>query len=129
MTFNHYTEGMLWEVEVAERLGGRTTPGSGNKWHSKLDVHGDQIHWSCKWTGKDWQPITKDIWEEAAAACDGIQGSDRMPGLALRSAKEDLVVLRMSDFIQMIQQPPTILATKTQERVARTQVPLLLRDD
>lgn len=120
--------GREWEAIFADAIGGTPVPGSGNQWHSKLDVKGKKFLWSCKWTSKDWQPITQDIWLEAAVACDGLMGTGASPGLGLRSLSEDLVVFRIEDFIDILKMPPNIAATKVENKLATARVPLLLRD-
>lgn len=120
--------GREWEVEFAQIIGGTPQPGSGNLWHSKMDVRGSSILWSCKWTANTGFLITSKVWQEVVDAVDGPGGTGTMPGLAIRTATSDLVVLRVEDLLTLLSQPPTIAAQKADNRRATARVPQLLRE-
>lgn len=122
-------QGREWEVTFSTMIGGTQVPGSGNQWHSKMDVKGNSILWSCKWTGNTGFLITNKVWQEVVDAVDGPGGTGAIPGLAIRTAEADVVVLRVEDFLELLRQPPIIAAVKADNRRATARVPQLLRDD
>lgn len=97
--------GLKYEKDFARKIGGKIVPGSGNKWYAKLDVRSSSIIWSCKYTSKVSFSLTKDILYEAWRAAIGPGGSGTIPALAINieSADEEVVVLRLSDFLSLLQ--------------------------
>jgi len=52
------------ERKTAKEIGGRTTPASGAKWHSKGDVKNSNFLIECKTTDKTYYSLTIPIWEK-----------------------------------------------------------------
>lgn len=52
------------ERKAAKDLGGRTTPGSGSRWHSKGDVVADEEAVECKTTSKQQYPLKAAVLEK-----------------------------------------------------------------
>jgi hypothetical protein len=102
---DNYKKGLAFEQDFARRLGAKLQPGSGNQWHAKLDVKGRSFLWSLKSTVKGSFRLTTDMLAETIHAVDGPggKGGNTLPGMAIRIADEDFVVLRASDFIQIVQ--------------------------
>lgn len=123
--------GRIWEKEWADAIGAKMVKGSGNQWHSKLDVRGRKITWSNKYTGNDSFSVTKPLIDEFVRATmgPGASGFDRMGALAVRTAQFEVVVMRADDFIQLVkEESPIISAEKADARRAAARVPLLLRE-
>lgn len=123
--------GREFEKFWAKKFGGKTTPASGAKWYSKLDVRSGRILWSLKFTSFKSFPVTQALLDEAFDASEGMGGEGTVPALGLRigSSDYDVVVIRRDDFIELMKSEPTIEPTKVDERRARSRVPLLLRGD
>lgn len=51
---------------MAERFGGRVTPGSGNQWHTKNDVRTPKTSFEMKYTGKSQYILKASELEEGA---------------------------------------------------------------
>lgn len=120
------------EAEFAEEFGLSLVPGSGNQWHSKLDVSGQGVRWSLKWTGKDSYRITKKDVEEAIEATRSLSGTGEIPMWAFDVAGHDMVMMRKDDFKQMQVGELKVLPekrTKTAERERLSNIPVLMRDD
>jgi len=49
---DHQRRSKLQEKRAAKDYNGSVTPGSGNQWHSKADVHTDKLLVECKTTTK-----------------------------------------------------------------------------
>lgn len=130
MSLTPQQEGRAWEEEFSELVGGKVVQGSGNQWHSKLDVRGKSILWSCKWTGDDGKRITPALLQEAIDAVDapGGVGLGSMPGLAIRMREFSVIVLRVDDFVELMTQPPAIASVKADNKRATARVPQLFRE-
>lgn len=50
----------LQEKKAAANYGGKTTPGSGNQWYKKGDVHTDEMIIECKTTAKASYSLKSD---------------------------------------------------------------------
>lgn len=124
--------GREFESFWAKLFGGKTTPASGARWYSKLDVKTGQILWSLKFTSFKSFPLSQKLLDEAFDASEGMGGEGTIPAMGLRIGSEeyDVVVLRRDDFLRLtkgevdFQVEPTV----TDIRRARSRVPILLRD-
>lgn len=128
--------GRLFEKELAKELGLQIVPGSGNQWHSKLDLKGKLARWSLKYTGAKSFTITQHDVTEAVEATQGISGDGSIPVWAIRlqSPEFDLILLRKNDFLLLQEGEIRIVGDdsppkKSDIRRARSHVPVLLRDD
>lgn len=124
--------GFIFEKELAEEFGLEKVPGSGSKWHSKLDLKGNNTRWSLKATSKERWPISVRDLHEAKEQCFGPGGDGSTPIWAARIQGEDYIILRKEDFklfqngeIKLINE----IKTKAAEREARSKVPALLREE
>lgn len=121
-----------FEHDLAETLGLQRVPGSGNQWHSKLDVRGKDTLWSLKYTERDTGlRLDKKTLVEAIVATGGIGGTGGIPIWANRiEGLDDFVTMRLSDWISFIlsESPFKIPASKSEERKKRASVPQLLRE-
>lgn len=108
---------------------GQLQPGSGNQFHSRLDVRSKKITWSCKWTGRPSFYLTNTLIDEAKSATMAPGGDGQIPAMAIRMKGEDLVVLRAQDFIDLMKEEPIIPADKTDIRRAKAKLPQLFREE
>lgn len=124
--------GEEWEQRVAALTGGSRVPGSGNQWHSKLDVTGHSFLWSCKATLANSFRLTKDHVYEAVRAVigPGGKGGRTIPAIALKIQDEELVVLQFSDFLELLKEDSkvTIPLTKKEKKMKSGLVPLFQRE-
>jgi len=129
--------GRNFEKELAEEFGLKQVPGSGSVWHSKLDLSGDNVRWSLKFTTKKVCPLKYEDFEEAIDACFGVGGDGSTPLWAARIEPlgEDFIVMRKEDF-KLMQAGFTKLMNIISEdkpqvaaRKSRARQPELLRDD
>ena len=122
-------EGRKWEEIWKRTVQGQNVIGSGNQFE-KLDVRGRKIQWSNKWSGKETFTLTQALIQEFVDAVEapGGTGSARMGALAIRLPHNDVVVMRASDFLELMKEPPIIQAEKADNRRATARVPQLLRD-
>lgn len=125
--------GRKFEDEFAAEMGLDRVPGSGNQWHSQLDVRGRGTLWSLKATHA--ASISGHDFEEALQATFGLGGDGRLPLMALRffadSENElDLVLLRRDEFFRLAagELEVTVPIDKSAERRARAAIPELLRE-
>ncbi len=119
--------GRAWEKELEQRLGGRITPGSGNKWHSKLDIHGAAFVLSAKATTSDHYNVTRgDLLEAEQAA----RGEDKPWLIAVKTSERQTVTLTLDHFLQILE---TNTAYVTPDKTAalrnRVKKPSILRTD
>lgn len=124
--------GRQFETFWAKVFGGKTTPASGAKWYSKLDVKsGAGILWSLKLTSFKSFPLTQAVLDEAFDAVDAPGGEGAIPAMGIRIGSEDydVVVLRRDDFLRLMQEEITFVEpTKADIKRARSRVPILLRE-
>jgi hypothetical protein len=121
--------GRKYESGFAKRTGGSETPGSGNQHHSKGDVRTAGILWQNK-------SETKRTWgrtlSQLADAVVDAQGTGDRPALAIDDVDsgQELVLLRMSDFLAILESPAefAIKPRKGETRRARASTPSMLRD-
>jgi len=129
---NYQERGKEWEAELSEEFGLSLVPGSGNQWHSKLDISGKGARWSLKWTSKDSYRITKKDIQEALDATRSMSGTGEIPVWAFHFADEDFIMVRKNDFKQIQAGELNIVPQKRTKTALRTElsaVPILLRDD
>lgn len=126
--------GRKFEDDFAEEMGLDRVQGSGNQWHSKLDVRGRGTLWSLKATRS--ASISGDDFREAIMATFGPGGDGRLALMALRFFAEsdqelDLVMMRKDEFFKLAagELELTVQVSKSQERMARAAIPELLRQE
>lgn len=125
--------GRQFETFWAKLFGGKTTPASGARWYSKLDVKTGRILWSLKFTSFKSFPLTQDVLNEAFDASEGMGGEGTIPAMGIRigSSDYDVVVLRRDDFLRLVMgdiAPLQVEPTIAETRRARSRVPILLRE-
>jgi hypothetical protein len=125
--------GIAFEEEFAARFGVKPHRGSGNKWYARMDLgDGQPILWSLKSTKHASFSVQKSDIDEVVEAVEapGGVGGDVLPGLGVRVADLDLVVLRADDFIALITESVAYLRpSKAEIKRANARVPLLFRDN
>lgn len=130
-------QGRQFEKELAEEFGLSQVPSSGSVWHSKLDLTGNNIRWSLKFTTKKVCPLKYEDFEEAIDSCLGVGGDGSTPIWAARidPLGEDLIVMRKEDF-KLMQMGFTKLMNIISEdkpqvaaRKSRARQPELLRNE
>lgn len=124
--------GVKFERDVASRLHLDLVPGSGNQWHSKLDVKGRLTRWSLKFTKKDRYSLKQSDIDEMVTATQGISGDGRIPLMLIRLAepKYDLVVICLEDFLALQETDVDIVDIpnkKSNKRKALANIPALFR--
>lgn len=124
--------GTAFEREISKRLGLHLVPGSGNQWHSKLDLKGRFARWSLKFTEKASYKLSQSDWDEAVAATQSLQGDGRIPLMLIRLAKPkyDLVVIHLEDFLAMQDEGVEFVESApgaSKERAAAAKIPGLFR--
>ena len=121
-----------WEVfehDLADDLGLRRVPGSGNQWSHKLDVSGRGTRWSLKYTEKDGYRLSAHDINEALSATAS-SGEVPIWAVRLENAEDDFIIMRKSDWVSfLIERTFSIPQTKAQERRSRSRVPQLLREE
>lgn len=125
-----YQIGQEFEKDFANRIGAKIQPGSGNQWFAKLDVNGRSFLWSLKATTQASFRVTKDMWVETLHAVfgPGGKGGNTIPGMAIRIDDEDYVMLRITDFLQIVQEDIKITApTKKEEKRKRGKITIFDR--
>lgn len=121
--------GREWERIWAEKIGGKVVPGSGNQWYAKLDVRGQSITWSNKWTGNKSFSITDQMLKEIRQATLAAGGNGSIGAMAVRiESVGDVVVMPADDFLELMKSKPIIQAEKADNRRATARVPQLLRE-
>jgi hypothetical protein len=125
--------GRKFEQDLAKEFGLSLVPGSGNQFHSKLDLHGKGARWSLKATEKASASIKAEDIVEAINACYNILGEGQMPLWAYRIQGHDMIMMRKEDFIEFQRGELELIDTqvdeKYQQRAARAQTPRLLRNE
>jgi hypothetical protein len=125
--------GKQFEEDLAAELGLKLVPGSGNQFHSKLDLYGQGARWSLKATEKASASIKVEDIVEAISACFNMMGEGEMPLWAYRIQNHDMIMMRKEDFIEFQRGELKLIDTKVddkyQQRAARANVPRLLRNE
>lgn len=128
-------KGREFEQEIAEELGLSLVPGSGNQWHSKLDLQGKEARWSLKYTDAKSYRLDQEDVDEAVEATQSLSGDGRVPLWLIRLQTEeyDLVVIRKKDFFAWksgeINLSGDDKPKQSQVRRARARIPVLLRGE
>lgn len=121
-----------FEHDLAKELGLQRVAGSGNQWHSKLDIRGKDTRWSLKYTEEKGVNLTRATLAEAILACGGIGGTGETPVWAVRlEGMDDFVMMRLSDWKAFFLENSAfrIESSRTQDRRARAKTPQLMRED
>jgi hypothetical protein len=125
--------GRKFEEDFAQEMDLSRVQGSGNQWHSKLDVRGRGTLWSLKATRS--AQISGEDFREAIMATLGPGGDGRLALMAVRFFAEseeelDLVMMRKDEFFRLVagDLELTVPNSKSQERMARAAIPELLRE-
>ena len=127
--------GTEFEKELAEEFAIQRVPGSGNQWHSKLDLSGFSARWSLKSTEKNSISIKRETIDEAIRACFGSSGAMEIPVWAFRigDREHDMVMLRKEDFKMLQAGEIKIIGEDIPAQIgqkrARAKTPFLLRED
>lgn len=89
------------ERETAKEVGGRTTPASGAKWHSKADVKSDNYLIECKITEKQYYSLKLSTWEKINE--EATKAGLRTPVIRidLENGKHKLAVMACSDLQEL----------------------------
>lgn len=120
--------GREWEREFAKIIGGTVTKGSGNQWHTKLDVKGKSMLWSLKATSKQSFSVTRGVLSELERSALGPGSVKATPGLAIKIQDEKYVVLRLEDFINfMSSNQIEFTHSNKDQKKERASIPRLLR--
>lgn len=123
--------GRQFEEEFAEELGLEPVPGSGNQWHSKLDVTGGGARWSLKATGHASASIKKKDVLEAEEACVDT-GEISLMGFALDYPDDPVIGVWMGiDTFKQLAAGELTLVTETKSDAKRrlAHLPELLREE
>lgn len=127
--------GTEFEKDLSREFGINRVPGSGNQFHSKLDLYGNGARWSLKATENKSISISQDVIDEAVAACESLYGTGEMPVFAFRIGNEnyDMIMVRKDDFKSLQTGDIKIIEVetnkKTEQRRARAKTPRLLREN
>lgn len=120
--------GFDFELDLAELLGLRLVPGSGNKWSALSDASG-RLRVSAKSTSKrSWVETRRQLSEAIELA----QGTGETPALAIEDEDgERLIIFRLMDFAELFagDWQINVKPSKAEERRARAAIPALLRDE
>lgn len=130
-------QGINFEEHVAKVLDGRTTPGSGNQFHSKSDVQAHGLLVSCKSEQNlTWAKIHRHLMD----AIDYSQGTGNLPALALEikgspidylSNQDEIVVMRLADFAKAFEggvtKIPEYIPSKGIQKRNEANIPVMLR--
>ena len=91
-----------WELKEKndrEILGGKRTPGSGNKWSAPGDIKSEDFLVECKDTEKKSYSISKARWTKIA---NEALFSYRLPMMSIRIQELDLVVVAREDWLRIL---------------------------
>jgi hypothetical protein len=123
--------GLDFEQRFAETTGSDLVPASGSQWYAKLDAEGLSVLWSLKNTTKRTFSLTQALIDEGVVAVDapGGKGDNTIPGWGVHFADEDLVVLRLDDFVRVLGEGRKLVTkSKEEARYEHSRIPALLRD-
>lgn len=122
--------GRLYEAYLADLLGMKTVKGSGALWYNKLDVEGNGLLISAKYTEKNSYALSAGVVQEAIAATTAVGGvgADTIPALALGIGGEDLVVMRLEDLRGLLTDGAKLFEQSTKEqKKSVANIPRILR--
>lgn len=91
----------LQEKKTAASFGGRTTPGSGNQWHSKGDVRTPSWLIECKATAKLSYSLKAETWSKIRTEAL-LEGRDPLMAIEFIDQDVSLVVLDREDFLALM---------------------------
>lgn len=129
-TLTPQEQGREYERYLAKFLGGKLTPGSGNKWYARLDLGTKNIIWSAKFTTKKSFSLTKDMLREAEGAANGPggEGGAAIPAMSVRVEGQDYAVMRLEDLRDLLVNKELIFEqSKKEKKKGAAKVPRLLR--
>lgn len=127
--------GKKFEEDLEKEFGLKRVVGSGNQWHSKLDLRGLGARWSLKATKKESISISSKVINEAIRACGDSSGDGSIPVWAFRigDGEHDIIALRKEDFILLQKGELVLINDTTPEKIkqkrAKMRIPRLLRDE
>jgi predicted HNH restriction endonuclease len=126
--------GREFEKEFANEFGLEQVPGSGNQWHSKLDVKGMGVRWSLKSTRSQYFEIGINDIREMIEVTEGPGGNGETPIMAVRLNSggwdEDIIIMRKEDFAAIVTEKKALFSEdKTQAKRRLADIPELLRDN
>lgn len=115
--------GRDYELELAERLGGRPQPNSGAGPRWKLDLKLGSLLFSAKHTTHASYRLTAGELGEMVAGAQGPGGRGELPAMAIRmdGFPDDVVVMRGSDLRALLEgdvEAPAIAPTKRAAKLA-----------
>jgi hypothetical protein len=123
-----------FELDIAKEFGLTRVPGSGNKWHRKLDVDGHGIVVSCKYTQDTLNVnVLQEDLREMANVTSGRAGSGDLGFMVYRRnsfPNEDVVLMYKDDLLALLQEgakPIPADNSKLANRRRRATTPALLR--
>lgn len=127
--------GYAWDRELARRMGGRPTRGSGNRVYSRLDAGSGLIIGSGKHTDADSFRVTAAMVDEATRA---VMGPEAMQGgyqsflavhMGLDLSGPALALVDLDTLLEWIREPPGLLQATRQDQIRATaRVPPFLRE-
>ena len=126
--------GRKFEEDFAEEMGLQRVPGSGNQWHSKMDVRGRGALWSLKSTKHKSFSLKHDDWLELLTATYGMDGDGRDPFMAARIYAEDdpldLVIMTTDQFKELASGDyQYVQQSKVEAKRKLASIPELLREE
>lgn len=122
--------GIDFEERVAEVLGGRIQPGSGNQFHAQGDVRAGGLLLSCKSQQKfSWTEMIRYLNEAQKCA----MGTGDIPALALDDVDsgQQIVILNLEDLGSALGGTvnlPVFTGSKGEAKRKLAKTPVLLRD-
>lgn len=123
--------GRDWEREVAELVGGKLQPGSGNRVEAQLDVSGGLLLIEAKYTDAASFSLSTKVWDavrEASTGSSSATYTQTMLAVRLGASGHRLGVVDLDTLISWIRERPTLLPpapSSELRRIART--PTILR--
>lgn len=121
--------GRAWEPEFARSVGGVLVPRSGAGF-AKLDVRGNTLLWSLKWSGNNKSfRVTDDMMREAIAAIYGPGGigGNAVPGIAFKTEGFEYVAFRKDDALMLMVEENVGIVTSEAYDVRPKRLPDFLR--
>lgn len=88
----------LKEKDDKQLLGGKRTPGSGNKWSAPGDIKSEDFLIECKDTTHKSYSLTKERWDKISKEA---LFSYRMPMMSIRIQDLDLIVISREDWLRV----------------------------
>lgn len=124
--------GQQFEEDLSREFGLRRVPGSGNQYHSKLDISGRSARWSLKATKNESASIKSSVIDEAIIEC---YRTGETPLWAFRIGEEqrDMIMMTKEDFVALQKGEVVFINEETgkekvNERRRKAAIPPLLRN-